>query len=129
MTTFDLPKLRPLGIGEILDVSLKIVWRNAGTLIRVVVFVVYPVEILSALLQASASSSSSSSFKVDQTTGQLSFSQTNLNAVIGETVAVIVLALLASTIASGACFRVIASAYLGEQTTWKGSLRFALRRS
>jgi uncharacterized membrane protein YeaQ/YmgE (transglycosylase-associated protein family) len=129
MTTLDLPGLRPLGIGEILDVSLKIVWRNAGTLIRVVVFVVFPVEILSALLQASAASSSSNRLKIDQTTGQISFSQSNLNAVIGATVAVFVLALLASTVASGACFRAIASAYLGEQTTWKDSLRFALGRS
>ena len=55
------PHLRPLGIGEILDVALKIVWRNAGTLVRAVVFVVLPVQIISALLGASISPSSSSS--------------------------------------------------------------------
>jgi hypothetical protein len=49
------PQLRPLGIGEMLDVSLKIAWRNAGTLVRIVLLVVAPAQALSALVQVSAS--------------------------------------------------------------------------
>jgi hypothetical protein len=124
--TEPVPHLRPLGIGEILDVSLKIVWRNAGTLIRAVVFVVLPVQIISALLGASLTTSSSSttfSFESDQTV-----SNSDVNAAIGYAVAVVILALISSTIANGACFRAVASAYLGERTGWRESLAFAVKR-
>ena len=40
------PQLRPLGIGEILDVGLKIYFRNWLTLFKIVVFIVLPAEIL-----------------------------------------------------------------------------------
>src|SRR3954464_14965244 len=48
------PALRPLGIGEILDVGIKIYWRNAWTLFRIVVFVVLPAQILVNVIQISA---------------------------------------------------------------------------
>ena len=48
------PALRPLGIGEILDVGIKIYWRNAWTLFRIVLFVVLPAQILVGIIQASA---------------------------------------------------------------------------
>ena len=47
-------QLRPLGVGEILDVGLKIAWRNAGTLLRVVVLVMLPIQILTALIVIAA---------------------------------------------------------------------------
>lgn len=123
------PQLRPLGIGEILDVSLKIVWRNAGTLIRVVVFVVLPVQIVSALLGASVDTSSNdSTFSFDTSSQQQQFNSSDVNALIGYAVAVVVLALISSTVSSGACFRAIASAYVGERTGWRESLAFALKR-
>jgi hypothetical protein len=121
-----LPHLRPLGIGELLDVALKIVWRNAGTLARVVVFVVFPVQVVTALLAASASPSSlntrSGDFNVNQP-----FSGSDFGAVVGYSVIAVVLSFISSSLASGACFRAIASAYLGERTDWKSSLSYALK--
>jgi hypothetical protein len=118
-------QLRPLGIGEVLDVALKIVWRNAGTLLRVVVFVVFPVQVVSALVTASATpdrlNTSSGSFG---TTGTVS--RSDLGAVVAAVLVVAVLGFIASTLASGACFRAIASAYLGERTGWRSSLGYAL---
>ena len=125
----EAPQLRPLGIGEILDVSLKIVWRNAGTLIRVVIFVVLPVQIVSAVLGASVdTSSNNNTFSLDTSNQQQTFSSSDVNALIGYGVAVVVLALISSTVSSGACFRAIASAYVGERTGWRDSLGFALKR-
>ena len=46
------PRLRPLSFGEILDVSIKIVIRNAPTLFKAVIVVVVPVQIVSTLLTA-----------------------------------------------------------------------------
>src|SRR3954454_5685323 len=48
------PRLRPLGLGEILDVGIKIYTRNWATLWKIVVFVILPAQILSNLVQVSA---------------------------------------------------------------------------
>lgn len=119
--------LRPLGIGELLDVALKIVWRNAGTLVRVVVFVVLPVQVVTALLAASASPSSLNTRSGGFTGNQQPFSSSDVKALVGYTVVAVVLGFISSSLASGACFRAIASAYLGERTDWKSSLAYALK--
>src|SRR5207245_9715509 len=110
------PQLRPRGIGEILAVSMKIVWRNAGTLIRVVIFVVLPVQVVSAVLSASVrpETGSGNTFTFDSTSNQQTISSSDVNAFIGYAFAILVLTLISSTVASGACFRAIASAYVGE---------------
>src|SRR5262249_5498070 len=48
------PQLRPLGVGEILDVGIKIYTRNALTLFKIVAFVVLPAQILVNLVEISA---------------------------------------------------------------------------
>ena len=48
------PQLRPLGIGEILDVGIKIYSRNWLTLFKIVVFVVLPAQILVNIVEISA---------------------------------------------------------------------------
>jgi hypothetical protein len=118
-------QLRPLGIGEVLDVALKIVWRNAGTLVRVVVFIVFPVQVVSALITASAApgnlNTGSSFGRSAGPTGS------DVRALVAGSLVVLVLGLISSILASGACFRAIASAYLGERTGWRESLSYALR--
>jgi hypothetical protein len=119
------PQLRPLGVGEILDVSLKIAWRNAGTLLRIVLFIVAPAQALSALIQVSASP--------DYQPGQGLFdasAQTDDEAwtiLAGVAVAALI-GFLAGQLATGACFKAVAQSYLGERTTWRESIAFALRR-
>jgi hypothetical protein len=113
----EAPQLRPLGIGEILDVAMKIVWRNAGTLLRVVVFVVLPVQIASTLIAVSATPNADSNF-----------SGSDVAAVAVGAGAAGILSFIGSTLASGACFRAIAGAYLGHRTGWRDSIRYALHR-
>jgi len=48
------PNLRPLGIGEILDVGIKVYTRNYLTLWKIVVFVVLPAQILVNAIEVSA---------------------------------------------------------------------------
>jgi hypothetical protein len=112
------PHLRPLGIGEILDVALKIVWRNAGTLVRIVFFVVFPVQVFKALVEWSSLPNKDMANLSGRDLATL---------VVGFGVAEL-LAFLATILASGACYRAITSAYLGERTRWSDSLRFALSR-
>jgi hypothetical protein len=113
------PELRPLSIGEILDVAIKIYLRNAWTLFRVVLVVVAPVEIVSALIQASAATN-------DGDTGTVS--SHDLALYLSAIGAATILGLLANTVATGASFKAVADAYLGEQPTWRSSLRFAFAR-
>jgi hypothetical protein len=112
------PELRPLSIGEILDVAIKIYLRNAWTLFRVVLLVVAPVEIVSALIQASAATNDSDT----------TLTSHDLALTLSAFGAATVLGLLANTVATGASFKAVADAYLGEQPTWRSSLRFAFAR-
>jgi hypothetical protein len=124
------PRLRPLGIGEILDVGIKIYTRNWLTLWKVVVFVVLPAQILVNAIDVSAlpagvnMSGTAPRFSTD-------------NQVVGRHDAVVLLvailvgifiSFLASQLAQAGCFRAVADAYLGEEARSSSSLRFALRR-
>jgi hypothetical protein len=116
------PRLRPLGIGEILDVALKIYWRNLGTLFRIVLFVVAPVQVLSNLITVSAlpnDAFSSSSSEING--GDVATSLTGF-------VVVTLLSFVASSLATAACFKGVADAYLGERANWRTSLRYSARR-
>jgi hypothetical protein len=119
------PELRPLSIGEILDVAIKIYLRNAWTLFRVVLFVVAPVEVVSALILASAPSSGTG---IDTTGDTATISSHDLTLYLSAFAAVTLLGIVANTIATGACFKAVADAYLGEQPTWRTSFRFAFAR-
>jgi hypothetical protein len=113
------PELRPLSIGEILDVAIKIYLRNAWTLFRVVLVVVAPVQVVSALIEASAATNES-----DTTT----LTSHDLALTLSAIGAATILGLLANTVATGASFKAVADAYLGEPPTWRSSLRFAFAR-
>jgi hypothetical protein len=125
------PQLRPLGIGEILDVGIKIYSRNWSTLFRIVLFVVLPAQILVNILEVSALPS-------DLTTGGSPFQPTAtpqpvithhdlVTALVGFSAALLI-NFIAGRFAQAGCFRAVADAYLGEEVSWRSSLRFALRR-
>ena len=119
------PELRPLSIGEILDVAIKIYLRNAWTLFRLVLVVVAPVQVVSALIQASAASNGSGIYTTGDST---TISSHDFALYVTAIVAAALLGVVANTVATGSCFKAVADAYLGEQPTWRSSLRFALAR-
>jgi len=121
------PELRPLSIGEILDVAIKIYLRNAWTLFRVVLVVVAPVQVVSALIEASASSNGSG-ITTTSTTGTTTVDSHELALYLSAFGAATILGIVANTVATGASFKAVADAYLGEQPTWRSSLRFAFAR-
>ena len=116
--------LRPLGVGEILDVAFKIYARHAGALLKIVLFVVLPLQVLAAVVFLST---------VDDPDAVTGFGEFNSNsdteaagAVIG-TVVVSVLGGLAVLLATAACMKAVADAYLRTTPDWKESLRAAGR--
>jgi hypothetical protein len=119
-----LPELRPLSIGEVLDVGIKIVWRNASTMLKIVVPIVLPVQFLSNLVSISAEDEE---FGTVTPSGEVTYDTGDIWLYVTGIVAVVVLGLLASTLSTGACFKGIGDAYLGEKPSAATSLRYALR--
>ena len=118
------PQLRPLSLGEILDVSIKICLAHWRTLLKAVLVVVVPVEIVSTIVNAdytvnSMDLSSSSAKTYDQTIDEF-------NKYLGGFAISSLLQICAVLLATAACFRAIAQAYLGEETDWRSSLSYAL---
>ncbi len=120
------PTLRPLGIGETLDVAIKIYLSNAWTLFRLVLLVVAPVQLVSVLLAASATPTQDD-FNYNAETGEFHFDQGIWTAIAGGSVLVL-LTVISATLASGLCFKAIVDAYLGTPSNWREALSFVSRR-
>lgn len=119
-----------MGIGEILDAAIKLYRRNAWTLFRIVLVVVAPVTILANLIQVSATPSD-----LTPHLGLSGFTSTAPDVTSRDLVTLAVGALIAglltwigSLVATGATFKALAEAFLGERPDWKRSLGYAGRR-
>ena len=121
------PQLRPLGIGEIFDVAITIYRRNARVLITLVFVVVAPIEILSALIQASALSEERNVFVTETEPGEIAFDDETWRIVAAFALAGM-LSFLGATVATGACFKAVADGYVGTRAEWRPALRYAARR-
>src|SRR5436190_1392440 len=127
------PALRPLGVGETLDVGIKIYWRNAWTLFRIVIYALLPTRILVNLIQISSlppGTTETQGFGVTpnfQTSNDTISTADAVTFGVGFAIALL-LDVLAGKLAQAGCFRAIADAYLGEEAGWRPSLAYALRR-
>jgi uncharacterized membrane protein len=122
------PALRPLGIGEILDVSLKLTWRNFGTLARIVLCVIAPAELLIAIVDVSAVPNYKLGSTLFTTTTQTTYTQSEVWTRLAASLVALLIGFLANSVATGASFRAIAETYLGLETDWRSSLAFAGRK-
>jgi hypothetical protein len=124
-------QLHPMGIGEILDVAIKLYRRNAWTLIRIVVVIVAPVTILANLISVSATPSDFApkfGFSGLATTNDPTVTPHDVVTLVLGVLAALTLTWIGSLVATGATFKALAESFLGEQPEWKDSLGFALRR-
>jgi len=122
------PALRPLGIGEILDASLKIAWRNLGTFVRIVLVVVGPAQVLIAIVNISAIPDYRPRSSVFSSSSSRTVAQDEVWTYVAASLTALVIRFLASQFATGACFRAVAETYLGRRASWRSSLGFAARR-
>lgn len=123
--------LRPLGIGEILDVAIKLYARNFKALAKIVLVIEAPVQLLSFVVLLSTlpkdSLSDFGTFGTSSSTSLASgsdpaayFAGITVNALLG---------VIAAALATAACLKAVSDAYLGAAPDWRESLRFALRRT
>jgi hypothetical protein len=121
-------ELRPLALGEILDVAIKIYFRNALTFLKIVFLIVAPVSLVVSLIDVSAfpENTSGSPFDQPQPGEPVDFEETwtEISAVLVG----VVLTIIASIISVGACFKAVADAYLGERPDWRSSTGFVFKR-
>jgi hypothetical protein len=116
--------LRPLGVGELLDASIKIYRSRARTLLAAVAVPVVPVVIFSVLVSASAGSEPT----IDPVTGEISADSGDMLLYLVGLLVSSLSIIVATTVATAACFRSISGAYVGDDPDWKESLRFGFSR-
>jgi len=113
------PQLRPLSTGQILDTSLKIFTSHWWTFIRIVLYVVAPLELVNALILGTALDVNGSA---DSLTGG------DTAVVVGAAIVAGLFAVVEQVLAASSCYRAVTDAYMGRTPEWSSSLRFALRR-
>lgn len=123
------PRLRPLSLGEILDVSIKICIAHWRTLLKAVLVVVVPVQIVSTILTADYTLSSPDFGTYFGSDSQADQSIEELNQHLGALAISSLLQICALVLVTAACFRAIAQAYLGEPTAWRSSLSYGLKHA
>lgn len=116
------PQLRPLGVGEVLDASFKVVRSSFGTLALCVLVVAVPLNILSTLISASTNDRA---FEFGTTAAANS---SNTGSVLAGVLLNGALSVVVLTLAAAACFRAVSGTYLGQRPTWQESLSFAAKR-
>jgi hypothetical protein len=125
--------MRPLGVGEILDVAINICLRHAGTLLRLTLGIIIPVQVLSTLISLSVSADDEDdaglpgSGTLDPSSGDGTIDNDVWIELAGFGL-IGLLALFAGVFATAACFRAISEAYLGRSPDWRESYRFAVPR-
>jgi hypothetical protein len=119
--------LRPLGVGEVLDVAIKIYRARFGVLMRTVAVVLGPVFALSAIIRISLPSGDNL-FEIGQPGTTTDVDTDQLWAFLAGTVLIALIAFIAAQVATGACFKAVSGAYLDEEADWRDSLRFARSR-
>jgi len=112
-------ELRPLGVGEKIDLAIKICRSRYMTMIRIVAVVVIPCQVLSAIIRLSTVQTTPITFGTQKTTDWAS--------VAGSLVSEILVG-LAAQLASAGCLKSVSGAYLGGDASWKESLQFAWKR-
>lgn len=120
-------RLRPLGVGGLIDAGIKIYTSRWRTLVTAVGVVTVPVLLLSALVQVSAGSPTGF-LRTNSQTGTASFEGRSFGIFLASTLIVSLLGVVANAIATAAAFRAVSGAYLGDDPDWHMSLRFARER-
>ena len=120
----DAAQLRPLSVGEILDLAIKIYRERFVHLVKAVAVVVAPVSVVGAIIQLSLPDTDTLSGNTDQF-GQVQVESSDVWAFVGGLFALGIIAYVASQLAAAASFKLVSGAYLDEEPDWRASLAYA----
>lgn len=124
----DAAQLRPLAVGEILDLAIKIYRERFGHLVKAVAAVVAPVSVLGALIQLSVPDADSTfTGEVDEL-GRPVIESGDFWTFLAGLLLLGLVSYVASQLAAAASFKLVSGAYLDEEPDWRGSLSYATSR-
>jgi hypothetical protein len=121
----DAAQLRPLRVGEILDVAIRVYRQKFSTMVKAVALVVLPVQVLNVLIRLSLPSSTTTT---DSTTGAVRFNGSAFATTMAGLLVLFVASIVSSTLAQAACFKTVGDTYLGTPSDWRSSLRFGFSK-
>jgi hypothetical protein len=120
-------RLRPLGVGETLDAGLKLFRNRPREMVLATLVPTIPAVIVFVLVQMSTGDPQAV-FGTDEATGVNTVDGGNFVLYIGGTVVNTIVLLLANNLALAGTMRISIGTYLGEEISWRDSLRFAVSR-
>ncbi|HEX7132566.1 MAG TPA: hypothetical protein VF228_08325 [Iamia sp.] len=120
-------RLRALGVGETLDAGLKLFRTRPRDMVLATLLPTIPAVILLVLVQISTGSPDSI-LTTDEATGVETIDGSAFALFVGGTLVSTLVLLVASNLALAGTMRVSIGVYLGEEISWRDSLRFALSR-
>jgi hypothetical protein len=122
--------LRPLGVGERIDVAIKIVRKNFLTFAKAALAIAIPSAVVVVLIVLTLASSvraefstTTSSTGVITTPGSGSFA-----TILGGLLSLEIFLLLVITLITAVEVRIVGNAYLGQPTSWRDGVAFGLKR-
>lgn len=129
----DLSRLRPLRVGEVLDVAINIYRERFGDLTRAVAIVVVPISVLNAVVTLSAGTASDLTRTETTNTGFGTTTTTTFDSSAAWAfgvgfLLVTIVSMIATELATAASFDIVSGTYLDRTPTWSDSLRFARSR-
>lgn len=122
----DAAPLRPLGIGETLDVAIKLYRARFATLAKTVAVVVTPVYLFSTLVTLSLPNEDDLATSFDATGTEADFG--DFWVFLAGFLVVGLATFIAGQLATAASYKVVGATYVGEDVEWQESLKFAVRR-
>ncbi len=129
MSTGAPVRLRPLGVGELLDVAIKLCRVHFRTLGRLVLVVSAPLALIGFFVTlGTAGDLPLVSGGLGGFGGAGTADETASGSYVAGQAIVALLALLVLVLTTVACFGAIADAYLGRDTAWRRSLSLAVRK-
>ncbi len=118
---------RPMSVGELIDGGFQVMKRNLATLVKISAAIVIPAQIITVLVNLSSQPDPSRITSTDAF-GNTRFDFSNFRVTVGGAVVVLVISLIAQTIASGALTTAVSSDYLGTAADSATALRTAFNR-
>jgi hypothetical protein len=122
------PQMRPLGVGEIIDASIKLVRRHFRALATVTLVVTVPIGVIGGLVTLATTDFCQGPACTNELAADRIYVWENDVAYFGGRAVNILLGLLQFVIVQIACFRILAEGYLGRAVGAQDSMRYALSR-
>ncbi len=124
------PYLRPLGVGEIIDVSIKVYRSAFSLLVKVCAIIVIPGGFLTAFIRSSLTTNTSSLNTYSLNTSQPAVlpNPTDIYKQLSGELTIFLLQFIVSTFATALCYKIVIDKYLDSPTSVKSSFEFVTKK-